>query len=190
MKQAVGQLSVIRHQEQSLRVQIQPSHRPHPCRTAGHQVGHRLPPLLIRQSGHIAPGLVEHEIGPLSPRPQAPSVHLHVVPVQVRPVPQVGLLPVDGNPAGGNPLLRRPPGGQAAGGNQFLQPLFHARPLPSLLLNRAAVRSASPTAAPTRWGYGDSSPHPSRPPGESAASPPRSPGTPPRPERSPAPPAR
>ena len=100
VQQPLGQGAVIGHEQQTLRIQIQAAHRVDPCAGICHQLRNRGAALLIGQGGHIATGLVQHQID------QARSgVQRRPVPLRVGPLAQNCRTAIDGDPSGEDILL-------------------------------------------------------------------------------------
>ena len=128
VQQPVGQGSVIGQQKQPLRVPIQPAHGINPCGNAGQQVHHRFPALLVRHGGHIASGLIQHQVHCLRFPSQRNAVYPDVIRLRVGLLAQQGGLSVDGDPSGGDIPLCCPAGTDPGSRQQFLQSFFHSDP--------------------------------------------------------------
>ena len=138
---AVGQLAVIGKEQKSLTVAVQAADGVHPFLHPGQQVGNAAPPQLIAQGGHIAAGLVHHDIAVLLlPGKVHPlAVHRYHIPVGVHTLAYFGLPPIDGHTALAHQLLGRP----AAGHSRFTQRFLNTNWLHNFLLLSASLRSFS-----------------------------------------------
>ncbi|WXH33701.1 hypothetical protein WA016_07711 [Myxococcus stipitatus] len=79
VRQLVRQRSIIREEQRAFRVVVQPAHGEQPLARLLHVVGHRRPPLRVRQRRHHAHGLVEQEVRGFVRRSDELPVHRHQV---------------------------------------------------------------------------------------------------------------
>ena len=123
--QPVGKFAVVGKQQQPLGVHIQPSDGIDPQSAVRHKLGGIGPALFIRKSGHIAPGLIEHDVHIFTLGWERFPIHQNFIADYVGTVAQIGNSTVYRHSAGENHFLSLPPGGYTPGGQYFLQALAH-----------------------------------------------------------------
>ena len=121
----VGTGTIVGKEQQPLRIQIQPPHRPDPVATALHQFRRRPSPFFIRKGRYKTSRLMEHEPDPLCFPCQHLSIHCHPVSIRIHLVPYPGGNSIYSHPAGLYVFLRHPPGAYPGGRQKLLQSLFH-----------------------------------------------------------------
>ena len=127
---AVGEFSVVRHQQQAFGVEVQTAHRINPDAAVGHKLAHGASALLVGHGGDEAPGLMEHQIDVLRRLWQPDAVHLDDVLIGIGPLAQSRRIAVQTHPALADQLFRFPAGYALSGRYDFLDPFLHCS-LPS-----------------------------------------------------------
>ena len=115
VQQPLGQRTVISQQQQSLGIPVQPPHGVNAGVDACQQVHDGFPSLLVGDRGHIAPGLVQHQVYRLRLLSQRNAVHPDVVRFRVGLLPQLRRLPVDGDSSRRDIILRCSAGADTGG---------------------------------------------------------------------------
>ena len=113
--QHLAEVPVVGKEEQSLGIHVQPTHRPDPASTAGHQPGCIGPPLLIPKRRHNSPWFVQHNVHQRPGRRQRPAIQGNGLNGGVGLVSQARYPAVHLHPPGKDPLLRLPAGGDPPG---------------------------------------------------------------------------
>ena len=126
MGHSLHQRTVIGEQQQSLAVFIQPAHGKYPRTAVCHQFSGCGAAQLIAESGHIAAGLIEHQINGRLRKCDGRPVNGDHISIGIGLVTQVRRNAVDRYPPRRQQRFRRPAGADAGPGDQFLQPFPHA----------------------------------------------------------------
>lgn len=113
MGQAVGEVPVVGHQQQSRRVSVEPAYRKQPAEALGNQFCHHVVRMPIFQGGRVPYRLVKRNILFGRHLRQGDAVDGNRILRRVGAVPEDGGPVVNAHPALTNPLFRRPAGGQS-----------------------------------------------------------------------------
>ncbi len=170
MGQAVGELPVVRADEQTLGVEIEATDREDPG-LGRHEVDHGGPALGVPGGGDGARRLVEQVVDQVRPGGHRGPVDLDPVGLGVGAVAQRGAATVDPDPAGRDQLVARPAAADARSGEHLLEPLrlraAHAQDRSGGVSGASARRPASSCstteASGTKAPSGGSSARRSRP---------------------------
>ena len=122
MHESRRQIAVVRQQQKSLGVVVEPANRIEIAWNAGDQVHHGGPLLGIVSCGDVAARLVQQNVAAPPTRPKSPAVHPHIVTSRVRARAQLGDRgSIHADAALQNEALGGPPRGDAGRRHELLQ---------------------------------------------------------------------
>jgi hypothetical protein len=107
MGEAVGQVTVVGQQQEALGLVVETPDGEDP-RLQGDEVEHRRPALGIVGRGHHLGRLVEQVVDEAGPGGHGDAVDGDLVALGIHPASELGYLPVDRHPAGGDEVLAGP----------------------------------------------------------------------------------
>jgi hypothetical protein len=125
MCQAVGEIAVIGHQQESGGIDIKTSDREKTDRIVSHQVSNNTTSVRIIQCRHNPKGLIKEKISRLFGGPDRFTINQDLAVVGICLIAQLGNLVVDADPACSNQVFSTTSRAVTGGGNYFLQALLH-----------------------------------------------------------------